>query len=68
MFAFAGLLVVLFLVIGVIGLCFKDNRESEEYVNNVKDIAKVGFDWFVMFPILCFVGLFIAAIVMFSGH
>lgn len=68
MFALAGILLFLCLAISLIGLIFKDNRENEEYVNNVKDIAKVGFNWFVMFPAMCFVGLLLAALIMFSGN
>lgn len=63
MFAFVGLLVVVALVVGVIGLCFKDNRENEEYVDNVKHVAKEGFTWLILLPMLFFGGLFLAIVI-----
>jgi len=66
MFAFIGLICVIFMVLGVIGLCSKSNRQDEEYVGNLKSVSSSFMQWFILLPLFCG-GLIVILIIAFAS-
>lgn len=57
MFELMGVICLGLVVFGVIGLGSKKNRDDKEYVANLKEVSSLGFQWFIMLPVLCIGGL-----------